>query len=223
MRKAITQALILSLAGLAGCFSAARYPSGWASQTRVPAGDCPIIDGSYHDIGESLAKKGTAEMPVRTAYSLAHLLDGWASDDASRSRGIRLAATQFDPAQDHLRVVELHLAGAELQVEATFPDGEVRAFGVRTRGRCRDSTLLLEAIEPGSDFEYGRETLVLGRANDGSLLARWSSTRVIFILGPNWASRDSLWIRFTPAGKPPGGRSGTGSLNPWAATFPPTG
>ena len=84
----------------------------------------------------------------------------------------------------------------------SFIDGSTRTLELPTLEQCRNSTLMLEPYLPNDEIEYDRENLALGRAEDGSLLARWSSTTVLFIFGPNAADYSAVWIRFPPAAPP---------------------
>lgn len=172
-------------------------PSGsWADQVKVESGACPVVDGVYQNAGGrfSNARHNTF---VCTTASLAHLLNGW-DDSEVRQADKRLGQTSPDPAKDPYQTVRLRLQDGKLHVEAALADGSTRAFDLPTRGKCRDSTLLLEADWEDGEVGFLRRTSALGRAEDGSLLVRESEGGMSFFLAPAPFFTVAKWTRFPP-------------------------
>jgi hypothetical protein len=126
----------------------------------------------------------------------------------------RLGRTAFDPAEDPYQMVSLRLAEGKLHVEASRADGSSRAFDLPTRQQCRDSTLLLEKGWGNSGTMLylslvERATLALGRAEDGSLLVRYSTSGAgFFMYLPVMVATEAFWIKFPPAAPAPAQFSG---------------
>lgn len=194
-------AMILASVLASGCVINERavYGVNWADKVRLDGDECPVVDGEYQNAGERF-ESGTYE---RTAVSLAHLLNG--GGEKWENKPDRLGRTSFDPAEDGYRTIDLRLMGETLHVEGMREDGTTQAFDLVTRGKCRDSTIVLEGDWGGSETivmasAVARGTVALGRAEDGSLLVRQSQTGVGFLLWmPLVAGTFSDWTKFAPA------------------------
>lgn len=187
-------AVILASAFASGCGYHPVYDESWAEQVKVESDACPVIDGDYQNAGETFLKPPIGRIE-RENVSLAHLLNGW-NDAGGHQADNRLGQTFYDPAEDAYQTVSLRLADGKLHIEAALADGSSRAFDLPTRRQCRDSTLLLEAFWDSFEIGYIRETVALGRAEDGSLLAykAWTTVFIAPLVG-----HDAVWIRFPPA------------------------
>ncbi len=193
-------AIVLVCALSSGCISVkpAVYGESWARQVKTRSGECPVIDGDYQNAGEGFAKAKDGSQ-IRNDHSLANLLNIWGDNYQEGETDSRLGSTFYDPAMDPYRTIHLQVAGDRLLVEAALADGSSRKFDLPARRRCRDSELMLKAIDGGVDYEYTRTTLRFGRAEDGSLLVHWGSFYMMSIIGPNAASYSAAWVRFPPA------------------------
>lgn len=190
-------AVILVSAFNSGCISfPAVYGETWAAPVKLEADACPVIDGDYQNAGERFSQ-GTYE---RQAISLAYLLGSHAQQRDDESLGY----TFENPAEDAYQTVSLKLTEEKLQVVASRADGSSRAFDLQRRDGCRDSAVLLKAAwDNGSALVASmasRNTLALGRAEDGSLLVRGSSSGVAFVMWmPIIGGSDKSWTMFPQA------------------------
>jgi hypothetical protein len=199
----------------AGCVSISKYPAEWAEKARVKSGSCPVIDGEYQNVGESLEK--TRDGIKRTNTSLAAALSAgfsMESDALGLSEADPLAVV---PAEDAVGTetekVHLELVGDILQVTTTRLDGTTTRFDRPVESKCRDSMLLVETdwstTLNDEDSPTGiwlhlleRESWKLGRAEDGSLLMHVSYVSSLMVLEwPIFPVVASGWIRF-PAVEP---------------------
>jgi hypothetical protein len=205
--KLIRAAALAASAGIAGCVSTAHYDKSWAQQVEVDSGACPNLDGRYQNAGE-LSVKAHDGSTRSVDVSLADLLNAWGEPGTDLLRhddDNRLGSTHSDPAQDPYQSVTLRHADGKLHVVATDAQGVTRSFALLTSGRCRASTLLLKASWANSET-FGlllslvqRESLALGKAEDGSLLVRRGDARGAFVLQwPILAFADGDWMRFAP-------------------------
>ncbi len=193
--KRASVAVVMACAFVSGCVTRPVYEESWAEQVRVKSGACPDIDGVYQNTGEAFSR-ASHDTRVRELFSLAHVLNG-AFSYVSFFDDDRLGQTFTDPAKDAHQTVSLQLTEGMLHIEAVLADGSTRTFDLAARGRCRDSTMLVEADWKQDDEFFVRTALALGRAEDGSLLVYRTTTEVVFFLVP-LAGHDAAWIRFPP-------------------------
>jgi hypothetical protein len=194
--KSACFAVILVSAFNSGCISFPPvYGETWAEPVRLEADACPAIDGVYQNAGERFSQ-GTYQ---RQAISLAYLLGSHAQQRDDESLGY----TFENPAEDAYQTVSLKLTEEKLHVVASRADGSSRTFDLPTREGCRDSAVLLKAAwDNGTALVASmtsRNTLALGRAEDGSLLVREGSSGVAFVMWvPILAGSDTTWTMFPP-------------------------
>lgn len=189
---------------LAGCFStSATIPDDWARPVAMPGDDCPAIDGTFRNAGETYEEYGNGEFS-RHGRSLAHILNGGTGHE-SLELWNRLGSTSEDPARDRFDAITLRLADGRLNVSAADAEGDGRSISLPVDARCRESVLALDvdwgryAQFPGFDDvdQVGRISLELGRSEDGSLLVRETeSGSYFFLFMPVFAYRDAAWTRF---------------------------
>jgi hypothetical protein len=194
---------------LTGCFStSAVIPDDWAGQVVLQGDDCPAIDGTYRNAGEMYEEQFGGEY-VRRERSLAHILNG-GTGRLSLELWNRLGPTSDDPSADRFDSISLRLADGQLHVTASAAEGGERTVSLPVKARCRDSVIALDvdwgryAMFPGfdDDDQVGRISIVLGRADDGSLLVREKEAgSYFFLFMPVFAYRNEAWARFeeTPA------------------------
>jgi hypothetical protein len=115
----------------------------------------------------------------------------------------RLGVTWHDPSRDAYQTIRLRLVEGMLSVEAARADGSIRAFDLPTRQRCRDSTLLLEPAWYVASLVVtnmiGRDSLALGRAEDGSPLVLEIPARELMVILTPLRETAAARIRFPPA------------------------
>ncbi len=190
-------AMILCSAFNSGCLSFKPvYGETWAQPVKLAADECPVIDGDYQNGGERFSQ-GTYE---RKAISLAYLLGNHAQqrDDGSTSY------TFENPAEDAYETVNLKLTEENLHVVTRRADGSSREFDLARREGCHDSAVVLKpAWDNGTALVASmatRNTIALGRAEDGSLLVSEGSSGMAFVMWmPIVAGSDKSWTLFRPA------------------------
>jgi hypothetical protein len=218
-------AAILVCVFAGGCATryASPYHESWAEQVKVESDACPLIDGEYLNAGEQFDQV-EHDAYTRSTRSLAHILNG---GDSRQNDGApvgtrplhhaddRLGETWHDPSRDAYQTIRLRLVGGMLSVEASLADGSNRAFDLPTRQRCRNSTLLLEPAWYFDSFlvtnMVGRDSLALGRAEDGSLLVLETRTREMFVILTPLRETATAWIRFPAVAMSPERRQGLAS------------
>jgi hypothetical protein len=192
---------------LTGCFStSAVIPDDWAGQVVLQGDDCPAIDGTYRNAGETHAALWGGEY-FRHERSLAHILNG-GTGRPSLELWNRLGPTSENPSADRFDSISLRLADGRLHVSAADAEGDGRTMSLPVHVRCRDSVIALDvdwgryALFPGfdDDDQVGRISIALGRAEDGSLLVREKEAgSYFFLFTPVAAYRDEAWARFEEA------------------------
>ena len=190
--------VLLACAFTTGCAMQPVYGAAWADQVKVESGACPDIDGEYENSGERFA----FDSHERQVISLAHILNGGNAAD-SHEADDRLGLTTSTPTPDSYQAISLHRVDDKLHVEGKRADGSAKAFDLPTRGRCRNSTLLVDVDWGGASFVIvsgvARNTLALGRAEDGSLLVRDGGSGALFLFWiPIIAGSASDWTIFHP-------------------------
>ncbi len=208
--KVSTVSVILVCALAAGCVSRPVYDESWAERVKVKSGSCPVIDGEYLNAGEQGLKekdKAKCEACASSARSLARMLS--VGNDFSVPEGeVRSAPSIDDPATYRYQSIRLQLTDDNLQVEASLADGGVEKYELPIQKKCRNSTLVLHVSWDGTDVMgsvpfvsfINHAALALGRAQDGSLLVRNSSTEGLFLLEwPLILVSDGTWTRFAPS------------------------
>lgn len=192
---------------MSGCVARPVYDETWAEQVKVESGACPIIDGEYRNAGKPGMKekhKAKCQECEHITRSLAHILNGGYGYEWHEAQD-RLGHTTSDAATDEHQSIRLQLAEDKLHVEALLADGSTMTFDLPTRQRCRNSTVLLEVSWDGTDIMgsvpffsvVNRASLALGRAEDGSLLVRSTSTNGMFLLEwPLFLAAWGDWTRF---------------------------
>ena len=189
-------AVIFVSAFNSGCLSfPAVYGETWAQPVILAGDECPVIDGDYQNAGERFS--GGYQ---REAISLAYLL-GY---HAQQREGESLGYTFENPAEDAYATVSLKMTEENLHVVAKRADGSSRAFDVARRESCRDSAVVLKpAWDNGTALVASmatRNTIALGRAEDGSLLVSEGSRGMAFVMWmPIIAGSDKSWTLFRPA------------------------
>ena len=193
-----------------GCFSSpAVYPGHWRGQQVLNDGDCPVIDGSYLNAGETYRSADGDEHAIAEARSLAHLLNGGTGVE-SLALWNKLGDSHADPARDPAVTVDLVVLADRLRVTATHADGGSRSLALPLSDDCHDGLYALasdwdtdlELIAPVAP-EFSRKSTSLGRADDGSLLVYEKKTAVQwYLLTPAFGYSEAAWIRFSPAPPP---------------------
>jgi hypothetical protein len=190
---------------LAGCFSASgMIPDDWAEPIVLQGDDCPAIDGTYRNAGETYEPDYSGQYS-RHERSLAHILNG-GTGRPSLELWNRLGPTAANPSEDRFDSVSLRLANGQLHVSAADTEGDGRTMSLPVHVRCQDSVLALDVDRgtyfkgPSSYEDVGRISLALGRAEDGSLLLRETEAGTyIFLFMPVFAYREEAWTRFAEA------------------------
>lgn len=190
---------------LAGCFSTSgMIPDEWAKPVVLQGDDCPAIDGTYRNAGETYEPDYSGQYS-RHERSLAHILNG-GTGRPSLELWNRLGPTAANPSEDRFDSISLHLDDSQLHVSAIDTEGAGRTMSLPVQVRCRDSVIALD-VDWGTYFkgpmsydDVGRISLALGRAEDGSLLLRETEAGTyIYLFMPVFAYREEAWTRFEEA------------------------
>ncbi|HEY7752614.1 MAG TPA: hypothetical protein VH856_02240 [Steroidobacteraceae bacterium] len=181
---------------LSGCVSLGPYPDSWAPRAELASGECPSIDGEYWNEGEYLEKSG--KEPDWRKSQLVYPL----RNPADPPLQIFDRELRDGLAEPYLKVA-LRRDQARLHVLATRQDGATVSHELAIDASCSDSMIRIWSGFLDEEPFYGRESLSMTRAADGSLLVRragWAFANLIIVPA---AIIESGWTRYPPVDTAP--------------------